>query len=72
MQTTKCGAIERLLCFAQNAGKVRWQVDKMAFDVDSSACINILNLRLFLASIFFDQYKDSTAQLCILIGRKYK
>ena len=34
----------------QNAGKVRWQVDKMAFDVDSSACINILNLRLFLAS----------------------
>ena len=34
----------------QNAGKVRWQVDKMAFDVDSSACINILNLRPFLAS----------------------
>ena len=33
----------------QNAGKVRWQVDKMAFDVDSSACINILNLRPFLA-----------------------
>ena len=35
----------------QNAGKVRWQVDKMAFDVDSSACINILNLRPFLAPI---------------------
>ena len=34
----------------QNAGKVRWQVDKMAFDVDSSACINILNLRPFSAS----------------------
>ena len=37
----------------QNAGKVRWQVDKMAFDVDSSACVKFFESETFFGSNFY-------------------